>query len=147
MELQEKINNDMKTAMKSGDKLALETLRMVKAQIKNTAIAKGKELKDQDVIAILSNQAKRRKDSEEMYRQGGREDLAEKEAKELLIINSYLPRALSEDELAALIDEAINNSGAENASDIGKVMGLIMPQTKGRADGKIIQEMVKNKLC
>jgi uncharacterized protein YqeY len=146
MGLQEKLLDDMKTAMKSGNKVALETLRMLRSQLKNASIAKGEDLSEEDVIGVLSKEAKKRKESFELYRQGGREDLAEKEEMEMQIIASYLPEALSEDELAKIIDKAVVETEAESLRDMGKVMGVVMPQVKGRADGKAVQEMVKKKL-
>jgi uncharacterized protein YqeY len=146
MGLQEKLLDDMKTAMKSGNKVALETLRMLRSQLKNASIAKGEDLSEEDVIGVLSKEAKKRKESFELYRQGGREDLAEKEEMEMQIIVSYLPEALSEEELAKIIDKAIVETEAESLRDMGKVMGVVMPQVKGRADGKAVQEMVKKKL-
>ena len=146
MGLQEKLLDDMKTAMKSGNKVALETLRMLRSQLKNASIAKGEDLSEEDVIGVLSKEAKKRKESLELYRQGGREDLAEKEEIEMQIIVSYLPEALSEDELAKIVDKAVVETEAESLRDMGKVMGVVMPQVKGRADGKAVQEMVKKKL-
>jgi len=146
MGLQEKLLDDMKTAMKSGNKIALETLRMLRSQLKNASIAKGEDLSEEDVVGVLSKEAKKRKESLELYRQGGREDLAEKEEMEMQIIVSYLPEALSEDELAKIVDKAVVETEAESLRDMGKVMGVVMPQVKGRADGKAVQEMVKKKL-
>ncbi len=146
MGLQEKLLDDMKTAMKSGNKVALETLRMLRSQLKNASIAKGEDLSEEDVLGVLSKEAKKRKESFELYRQGGREDLAEKEEMEMQIIVSYLPEALSEDELVQIVDKAIVETEAESLRDMGKVMGVVMPQVKGRADGKAVQEMVKKKL-
>ena len=146
MGLQEKLLDDMKTAMKSGNKVALETLRMLRSQLKNASIAKGEDLSEEDVIGVLSKEAKKRKESLELYRQGGREDLAEKEEIEMQIIASYLPEALSEDELAKIVDKAVVETEAESLRDMGKVMGVVMPQVKGRADGKVVQEIVKKKL-
>ena len=146
MGLQEKLLDDMKTAMKSGNKVALETLRMLRSQLKNASIAKGEDLSEEDVIGVLSKEAKKRKESLELFRQGGREDLAEKEEMEMQIIASYLPEALSEDELAKIVDKAVVETEAESLRDMGKVMGVVMPQVKGRADGKAVQEMVKKKL-
>ena len=146
MGLQEKLLDDMKTAMKSGNKVALETLRMLRSQLKNASIAKGEDLSEDNVMSVLSKEAKKRKESLELYKQGGREDLAEKEEMEMQIIMSYLPEALSEDELEKIVDKAVVETEADSLRDMGKVMGLVMPQVKGRADGKVVQEMVKKKL-
>lgn len=146
MKVEAKLLDDMKAAMKSGDKVAVETLRMIRSQIKNASIAKGKDLSEEDVIDVLSKEAKKRKESLELFKQGGREDLAEKEQQELNIITSYLPAALSEDEVLGIIDKAIAEVGAEGMQDMGKVMGKVMPEVKGRVDGKVVQELVKKKL-
>jgi uncharacterized protein YqeY len=146
MNLQEKLLNDMKSALKSGDKETLGTIRMLRSQLQNASIKKGKELSDEDVIGVLSKEAKKRKESVEMYKKGEREDLVEKEAHELEIISSYLPEALSREELESIVEKAIEEARAESLREMGKVMGFIMPQVKGRADGKEVQEIVKNKL-
>ena len=146
MGLEERLLEDMKTGMKSGDKLAVETLRMLRSQIKNASIAKGEDLSEDDVIGVLSKEAKKRKESLELFKEGGREDLVEKEQTELDLISSYLPEALSDDELLGIVQKAIDESGAEGLRDMGKVMGLVMPKVKGRADGKMVQELVKKKL-
>lgn len=146
MALADQLLQDMKTAMKSGDKITLETIRMVRSQIKNVEVQKGEALTDEDILQVLTKEAKRRKESIDMYTKGGRDDLAENESKELDVIQSYLPEALSEDELFAIIADAIEKTGAQGMSDMGKVMGMVMPQTKGRADGKMIQNLVRQKL-
>jgi len=146
MGLEQKLVDDMKSAMKSGDKMVLGTIRMLRAQLKNASIAKGKDLSDEDVIEILSREAKKRKESLELYKKGGRADLVEKEEKELAIITSYLPEQLSQDEIEKIVDEIIAETGVESLRDMGKVMGAVMQKVKGRADGKIVQEIVKKKL-
>ena len=146
MGVEAKLLDDMRAAMKSGNKVALETSRMIRSQLKNASIAKGKDLSEEDVIDVLSKEAKKRKESLELFKQGGREDLAEKEQHELNIITSYLPAALSEDEVLGIIDKAVAEVGAEGMQDMGKVMGKVMPEVKGRADGKVVQELVKKKL-
>jgi len=146
MELQKKLLDDMNHALKSGDKLILETIRMLRAQIKNESISKGVELTDDDVIVVLSREAKRRKESIEMYQQGGREDLVRNETRELEIISSYLPVSLTTEELTGIVEEAIQETGAAGLNDMGKVMGFVMPKVRGRADGKTVQEMVKKML-
>jgi uncharacterized protein YqeY len=103
-------------------------------------------LTPEEEIAALTNAAKKRREAIEMYKQGGRNDLLEKESAELAIISAYLPQALSAEEVAQIIDTAIKETGAAAAGDIGKVMGKIMPQVKGRADGKMVQQMVRERL-
>jgi len=146
MGLEEKLLQDMNSAMKSGDKVALETIRMVRAQLKNASIAKGEDLSEEDVIEVLSKEAKKRKESLELYKQGGREDLVEKEEKELSVIASYLPEALSQEELEEIVDKAVEETGARSLMEMGKVMGVVMPQVKGRVGGKGVQELVEQKL-
>ena len=146
MEIQEKIQDDMKAALKSGDKLVLETLRMLRAQMKNVTIAKGEDLSEEDVFGILSKEVKKRKESIKLYNEGGREELAEKEEKEMKILTAYMPEELSTEELDTIVSKAISETNAEGMKDMGKVMGAVMPQVKGRADGKVIQDLVKAKL-
>lgn len=146
MNLQDKLNEDYKAAMKSGDKLRIETLRLLRAQLKDAKISKMEALTPEEEIAALSNAAKKRREAIEMYKQGGRNDLLEKEAAELAIISAYLPQALSAEEVARIIDTAIKETGAAAAGDMGKIMGKIMPQVKGRADGKMVQQMVRERL-
>lgn len=146
MDLQKKLIEDMKVAMKSGDKLRLETIRSIRAQLKNAQIEKGRELTEEEELEVLQRVAKKRKESIEQFKAVGREDRAEIEAKELEIIQSYMPAQLSEEELEKLVDAVIAEVGASNIKDLGKVMKTIMPQVKGRADGKIVQQMVRNKL-
>jgi uncharacterized protein YqeY len=146
MNLQEQLNEDYKAAMKSGDKLRVETLRLLRAQLKDAKINKMEALTPEEQIAALTNTAKKRREAIDMYKQGGRTDLLEKEAAELAIISSYLPQALSTEEIAQIIDTAIKETGSAAAGDLGKVMGKIMPQVKGRADGKMVQQMVRERL-
>jgi uncharacterized protein YqeY len=146
MELEDKIVQDMKEALKSGDKIALETLRLLRSEMKNASIAKGKDLDDTEIISVLTKAAKKRKESVEMYRKGGREDLAKKEEQELAIISSYMPEKMSPGELESLVDQVIAQAGADSMRDMGKVMGMIMPRVKGRAEGGDIQALVKQKL-
>jgi uncharacterized protein YqeY len=146
MGIEDKLLEDMKTSMKSGDKIRLETIRMLRAQLKNANIGSKDPLAESDVIAVIDKEAKRRKESIELYKQGQRADLVETESRELEILQSYLPAALSEMEIQEIITQAIHQTDALGVKDIGKVMGIIMPQVKGRADGKHIQELVRQKL-
>ena len=150
MSLKERIGEDIKSAMKAKDKIRLETVRSIKKVILEKEVAlrpKGQDsLTEEQEIELLAQQAKQRRDSIEQYRNGGREDLAEKEAQELAIIETYLPKQLSDDEINTVLDEIITSVGATTAKDLGKVMGVAMKQLKGKADGKKIQEMVKEKL-
>jgi hypothetical protein len=146
MTLLERLSEDYKAAMKSGDKLRVETLRLLRSQLKDEQIDKRRALTAEEEIGALTNAAKKRREAIGMYKQGGRDDLLEKEMAELAIISAYLPQALSAEELAQIIDAAIKETGAAAAGDLGKVMGKIMPQIKGRADGKMAQQMVRERL-
>ncbi len=146
MSLQEKLMEDMKLAMKSGDKVRLETIRGLRAQIKNKQIELGKELTDEEVLQVLMSAAKKRKESIEQFRAGGRDDRAEEEQQELNIIQSYLPEQMSEAEISRLVEQTIQEVNAASIKDMGKVMGTIMPKVKGKADGKLVQQIVREKL-
>ncbi|MGB5959275.1 MAG: GatB/YqeY domain-containing protein [Coleofasciculaceae cyanobacterium] len=150
MSLKDRISEDIKTAMKAKDKLRLETVRSIKKFILEKEVSlrpQGQEsLTETQEIEVLAQQAKQRRDSIEQYRKAGRDDLADKEAQELAIIEEYLPKQLSDQEIEAVIDEIISKTGATAAKDMGKVMGPVMQQLKGRADGQKIQALVKAKL-
>ena len=150
MSLKDIIGEDIKTAMKAKDKIRLETIRGIKKAI----LEKEVDLRPQGIDSlseehdteILVKQAKQRRDSIEQYQNAGRDDLADKEAQELAIIETYLPKQLSDSELILVIEEIIRTTGATSAKDLGKVMGVAMGQLKGKADGKKIQTLVKEKL-
>ena len=144
MSIEERLLNDMKLAMKAGNKLELETIRLLRAQIKKTAIDKKDDLTDSEVTQVLQKEAKRRKEAIEMYQSGGREDLVNKESAELEIISKYLPAQLSEEELANIIKETMAGMDISGEKDMGRVMGAVMPKVKGKADGKLVQQIVKN---
>lgn len=146
MGLEEKLLVDMNSALKSGESEILETIRMLRAQLKNKSIENGKDLSETEVVEVLSREAKKRKESIELYKQGGRDDLADKESRELEIIGSYLPSSLSEDEVEKIIRRAIDETKAESIREMGKVMQIVMPQVKGRVDSRIVQDMVKKLL-
>ena len=146
MSLNQQLFDDMKKAMRAKDKIRLNTLRMLRAQIKNREIETGGELSEDDILQLLSKAEKMRKEAIELYRQGNRENLAVQEEAELAVIRGYLPESLSEDELRALVGEAVTGSGAEGMRDMGKVMGILMPKVRGRADGQIVNRLVKEHL-
>jgi uncharacterized protein len=146
MPLLQKLDDDLKSSLKASDKLRLSVVRMAKAAIKNRQIDKGSELSDDDIIAVLTTLAKQRRESIEMFAKGGREDLAEQERQELGILHSYLPQQLTPEELDSIILEAIRESSVQGTQDMGKVMRLIMPKVKGVADGKIVNQRVKELL-
>jgi len=146
MSLLQKLDEDLKTALKTSDKLKLSVLRMAKAAVKNQQIDKGRELQDEEILAIFSTLAKQRRESIEQFSKGGREDLAQQEKQELLILQSYMPVQLSVEELNAMILQAIKESSAENEGDMGKVMKILAPRIKGVADGKWVNNRVKELL-
>jgi uncharacterized protein YqeY len=146
MSLQQRLDGDLKAAMKSSDSLKTSVLRMVKAAIKNKQVEKRKDLSDEEIISVLSTLTKQRRESIDLFSKGGREDLAEKERQELAMLQLYLPGQLSPEDLDKIIMEAINESSAEGVKDIGKVMRLIMPRVQGAADGKVVNQRVKELL-
>lgn len=146
MSLLKKLDENLKTAMKASDNLKVSVLRMAKAAIKNKQIELNHELSDEEIISVFSTLAKQRRESIDLFEKGGRDDLAEKEKKELSILQSYLPQQLSIAEIENIISKAILDSGATSLKDIGKVMRLVMPAVKGVADGKIVNEKVKELL-
>jgi uncharacterized protein len=146
MSLLERLDEDLKKALKESDKLRLSVLRMAKAAIKNRQIDKGRILSDEEVISILSTMAKQRRESIEQFSKGGRTDLAEQETRELSILQSYMPKQLSNEEVENIIVQAINESSAKSEADMGKVMKILMPRIKDVADGKWVNNRVKELL-
>ncbi len=150
MSLKDRITEDIKAAMKSKDKVRLETVRSIKKVLLEKEVSvrpSGQEvLTEAQELEVLSQLAKQRRESIEQYQKAGREELANQEAQELAIIEEYLPRQLSDAEVEAVIEEIVAQVGATSAKDMGKVMGPVMQQLKGKADGKKIQELVKAKL-
>ncbi len=150
MSLQERIRGDLKAAMKSGDTLRLETLRSIRAALLEKEIQhRGGEspMSPEDEIGVLLSAAKRRKESVEQFAKGGRQDLVEQESKELAIIREYLPKQMDHDEIRGIVQGIITESGAQTAGDFAKVMPVVMRQLKGKADGKVVQELVKELLA
>jgi uncharacterized protein YqeY len=144
-----KIQEDLKNALKSGDSFVSGALRYIISEIKNKEIelrVTKEELSDEKVLGVLSKQAKQRDDSISEFKKGNRADLVDKEEKELSLIKSYLPAGLTEVEIKALVDAAILETGASAPADMGKVMKVLMPKVAGKADGKMVSEMVKNAL-
>lgn len=140
---------DMKAAMKSKDKVSLTTIRALKTAIKNAAIEQGNadvELDDKAVIAIIRKQVKQRLDSTEQYNTAGRPELAETEQAEITVLEKYLPKALSEEEINAAVAEVIAETGASSRADMGKIMGLLQKKTEGRAEGKVLSQAVMKAL-
>ena len=144
--LKQRLQQDMKTAMRAKQRERLGTIRLIMAAIKQREVDERIELDDAQVIEVLGKMVKQRSDSLEQYRQADRQDLADVESAELALIDEYLPPALAADELNAIIDEAIAASGAESPRDIGKVMARLKPAIQGRADMGAVSGMVKARL-
>jgi uncharacterized protein YqeY len=144
MSLAEQIEKDVIVAMKAKDPVKVSTLRMLKSALGNYLIqVKKDKAEDPEVLGIITKQAKQRRESVESFEKAGRKDLADKEKAELAILESYLPKQLTDDELRAAVRNAIAASGAQSPADIGKLMKVLMPAVQGKADGKRVQEAVK----
>ena len=146
MALMEKIQEDLKAAIKAGDRTRMDVLRMLKAQLRNAEIEKGGPLNEDEELQVLNSAVKKRRESMELYQKGGRQDLYEKEAREVEIIQTYLPKPLSEGELLEVISSVIREVGASSPKDMGKVMKEIMSRYRGRVDGRKVQDLVKARL-
>ncbi|MCM3663955.1 GatB/YqeY domain-containing protein [Mesobacillus subterraneus] len=147
MSLLERLNNDMKQAMKNKEKDRLTTIRMIKASLQNEAIKFGKqELSEEEELTVLSREVKQRKDSLQEFEKAGREDLVEKIQNELKHVEVYLPQQLSEEEVTSIVKEAIAETGAASKADMGRVMAVIMPKVKGKADGSLVNKLVQQHL-
>lgn len=149
MSLKQKITEDLKSAMKSGDTLGRDTLRMLDSMIKNAEIEKKKKedgLTDTEIQEVIIRAIKQRKDSITQYESGGRPELAEKERKEIEILSAYMPKQLSEDEIRSIVKEVIAEVGTSSPAEIGKIMGPTMVKLKGRADGQSVKKIVEEML-
>jgi uncharacterized protein YqeY len=146
MSLEERLVEEMKQAMKSNDKLRLSTIRMIRSALKNKEIELRKKLEDEDVVKVVQVMVRKGEESVEQFQAGGRVDLVEKEKKELEILKSFLPQPLSQEEILKIIDQSIQETQASSLKDIGKVMKSVMPKIGGKADGKLINQLVKERL-
>lgn len=140
------INEDVKTAMKARDKEKLSVLRMLKSALQNEQIKKGTELNEEEELSVLSREMKQRRDSLTEFKNADRQDLVEKLENEIVIVESYMPKQLTEEELQSIVQEVIASVNATSTSDFGKVMGAIMPRVKGKADGNAVNRIVKEQL-
>ncbi|CED70444.1 GatB/YqeY domain-containing protein [Aliivibrio wodanis] len=147
MALIEKLKDEQKLAMKAKDKLRLGTIRLALSEIKQREIDGHTTLSDDDIIAVLTKMVKQRRDSVSQFTAAGRDDLADKESAEILVLDDFMPQALTDEEVAKLLDEAIIESGAAGMQDMGKVMGVLKPQIQGRADMGKVSQLVKSKLA
>jgi hypothetical protein len=146
MTLQQRIESAMREAMLARDIRRVGTLRMAMAAFQNRRIELGRDLTDEDVVDVLTKQMKQRRESIEHFKAAGRDAMVKVEEEESAIITEFLPQQLSADEVAAIVDGAIRETGATSPSDMGRVMGTVTPQTKGRADGKAVAELVRARL-
>jgi uncharacterized protein len=147
MQLRERLQSDMKEAMKSRDALRLSVIRMVLSSVKNREIELRHELGDAEITETISTLCKQRRESIRLFKEAGRQELVDKEEAELALMMSFLPQQLTRDEIIALVDKAIAETSASSGKDMGKVMKALVPTVSGRADGKLVSEIVKEKLA
>lgn len=146
MGLEERLVDEMKQAMRSSDKVRLSTIRMIRTAVKNKEIELRKKLDDEEIQRVIQGMLRRNEESIEQFRLGGRMDLVDKESQEGDILKSFLPQALSTEEILKVIDESIQETQASSLKDLGKVMKSVMPKLTGKADGKVINQLVKERL-
>lgn len=144
--LQQQIASELVAATKSRDAIRVSTLRLLISAFRYKEVEKKRDLNEGEQLEVIAAEAKKRKEAVASYSQGGRTELAAKEQAELDILNAYLPKALTDGEIEALVRQAITTANAQSAKDMGKVMGILMPQIKGRADGKQVQQLVQKLL-
>jgi len=147
MSLRDQINDDLKAAMRSGETVRRDTIRLLTAALKQREVDERKTLTDADVLAVIEKMIKQRRDSINQFEQGGRQDLADKEKLELTLLQTYMPQAMSEDELAAAIAAAVAETGAAGPADMGKLMAVLKPKLAGRADMGKVSAAVKAQLA
>lgn len=146
MGLEERLVEEMKQAMKSNEKLRLSTIRMIRTSVKNKEIEVRKKLEDEEIQRVIQGMLRKSEESVEQFRAGGRMDLVEKETQEMEILKSFLPQSLSQEEILKVIDETIQENQASSLKDLGKVMKSVMSKLAGKADGKLINQLVKERL-
>jgi len=146
MSLEERLLDEMKQAMKTSDKLRLSTIRMIRTAVKNKEIEQRQKLDDDSIVRVIQGMVRKGEESIEQFKLGGRVDLVEKETKEIEILKSYLPKPLSQEEILKIIDQTIEETKASSLKDLGKVMKSVMPKLGGRAEGAIINQLVKERL-
>ncbi len=147
MALREKLDEDLKSAMRAKDSLRMNTVRALKSAVKYREIELMKPLDEAGILAVMATEIKRRRDSVEQYRAGNRPDLAEKEEAEIKIFMEFLPQQLTQEEVEAKVAEVIARVGAKGPKDMGTVMKALLPDVQGRADGKVVSELVKRRLA
>ncbi|MCL2760522.1 MAG: GatB/YqeY domain-containing protein [Desulfuromonadales bacterium] len=146
MLLRERLSEELKKAMRAKDEVRLATIRQIKAVLKNREIDAKREFDDQGIMEVISTLCKQRRESISMFKEAGRDDLVAKEEQELAVLMEFMPEQLTREEIAELVKKAISESGATSVKDMGKVMKILMPSVAGRADGKVVNEIVKELL-
>ena len=146
MGLDERLVDEMKESMKSGDKVRLSTIRMIRTAVKNKEIELRKKPDDEEILRVIQGMVRKSEESIEQFRMGGRMDLVEKETREIEILKSYLPQSLGREEILKVIDQTIEETQATSMKDLGKVMKSVMPKLTGKADGKLVNQLVKERL-
>jgi len=146
MSLEERLVQEMKDAMKSSDKVRLSTIRMIRSSVKNKEIEVRKPLDDEEIQRVIQGMVRKGEESLEQFKLGGRMDLVEKESKEIEILKSYLPKSLTQEEMIKIVDQTIAEVQATSLKDLGKVMKSVIPKLQGKADGKLINQLVKDRL-
>jgi uncharacterized protein len=146
MALRERLSDEMKDAMRARDDLRLSTIRLIRSAVKNRDIDLKRELNEQEIVELVATLGKQRRESIRMFREAGRQDLVEKEEKELAVLLEFLPEQLGSQEVAALVEKIIAECGAQGGKDMGKVMKALMSHVAGRADGKMVSDVVREKL-
>jgi len=146
MSLDERLVEEMKQSMRSNDKLRLSTIRMIRNAVKNKEIDQRKKLDDEGIFKVIQGMVRKGEESIEQFQTGGRMDLVEKEKQEIGILKSFLPQPLSQEEILKMIEQSIEETQSSSLKDLGKVMKSVMPKLEGKADGKLINQLVRNKL-
>ena len=146
MSLEEKLVEEMKQAMKANDKLRLSTIRMIRSSLKNKEIELRKKLENEDILKVIQVMVRKGEESVEQFQSGGRMDLVEKEKKEIEILKSFLPQPMSQEEILRIIDQSIEETQASSLKDLGKVMKSVIPKLGGKVDGRLINQLVKERL-
>ena len=146
MSLEERLVEEMKGAMKSNEKLRLSTIRMIRSTIKNKEIELRKSLDDEEIQKVIQGMVRKGEESLEQFKLGGRMDLVEKESKEIEILKSFLPQSLTREEILKIVDQTIEETQSTSLKDLGKVMKSVMPKLQGKADGKFVNQLVRERL-
>jgi uncharacterized protein len=145
-EIADRLSEEIRQAMKAGDRTRLQTLRLLATSVRNREVELGRDLTEEDLVVVATREVKRRKEAAEAYERGGRPELAEKERAEEAVLEGYLPEQLSEEEIRAAVEEAIAATGASGPGDLGVVMGRVMGRLKGRVDGSEVNRLVRERL-